>query len=55
MHIISQIQMRAHHLNLQVCSLLINYFSNPMVGGAHIFLIRNLGVDDQGLKKAKES
>src|SRR5438105_14629496 len=44
---------RARQLNLQVCSFLVNYFSNLTVGGAHVLLIRNLGEYQQGLGKGR--
>jgi hypothetical protein len=40
---------RARQLDLQVCSNLVNYFSELMLGSMHVLLIRNNGEDQQGL------
>jgi hypothetical protein len=40
---------RARQLDLQVCSNLVNYFSELKLGSMHVLLIRNNGEDQQGL------
>jgi hypothetical protein len=46
---------RSRQLDLQVCSNLVNCFSELMLDSMHVLLIRNNGEDQQGLEKAKES
>jgi hypothetical protein len=40
---------RARQLDLQVCSNLVNCFSELTLGSMHVLLIRNNGEDQQGL------
>jgi hypothetical protein len=40
---------RARHLNLQVCSTLVNCVSELTLGAKDVLMIRNLGEDQQGL------
>jgi hypothetical protein len=40
---------RARQLDLQVCSNIVNYFSELTLGFMHVLLIRNNGEDQQGL------
>jgi hypothetical protein len=45
------IRARARQLDLQVCSNLVNYFSELTLGSMHVLLIRNNREDQQGLEE----
>ena len=44
---------RARQLDLQVCSNLVNYFSELTLSSMHVLLIRNKGEDQQGLREGQ--
>jgi hypothetical protein len=43
----------ARQLNLQVCSTLVNCVSEFTLGALDVLMIRNLGENQQGLKKGQ--